>query len=80
MAADGIENEATRAFHEEDIYNPIDPEDLRRWLAEAGFCDVAIDVYDLGWLIRPPPDRAFRGPTLFLRLTAPSAGRGPAHR
>jgi SAM-dependent methyltransferase len=50
VAADGIENEATRAFHVEDIYNPIDPDDLGRWLDQAGFSAVEIEVYDLGWV------------------------------
>ena len=50
VAADGIENEATRAFHEDDVYNPIDPEDLARWLDQAGFSAVEIAVYDLGWI------------------------------
>jgi SAM-dependent methyltransferase len=50
VAADGIENETTRAFHEDDVYNPIDPEDLGRWLGEAGFSAVEIAVYDLGWI------------------------------
>jgi SAM-dependent methyltransferase len=50
VAADGIENEGTRAFHTDDTYNPIDPEDLRRRLADAGFTAVEIGVYDLGWL------------------------------
>jgi SAM-dependent methyltransferase len=50
VAADGVENEATRAHHEDDVYNPIDPDDLRRRLADAGFSAVEIAVYDLGWL------------------------------
>jgi SAM-dependent methyltransferase len=50
VAADGIENEATRAFHDDDIYNPIDPDDLRRWLAAAGFSAIDIAVYDIGWV------------------------------
>jgi SAM-dependent methyltransferase len=50
VATDGIENDATRAFHEDDIYNPIDPDDLRRWLTGAGFGVVDVGVYDLGWL------------------------------
>jgi len=50
VAADGIENEGTRAFHTDDVYNPIDPDDLRRWLAAAGFSAIEIRVYDLGWL------------------------------
>jgi SAM-dependent methyltransferase len=50
VAADGIENEGTRAFHIDDVYNPIDPEDLRRRLADSGFSHIEIGVYDLGWL------------------------------
>ncbi len=50
VAADGIENETSRAFHEDDIYNPIDPDDLGRWLDEAGFTSVDIAVYDPGWV------------------------------
>jgi len=50
VAADGIENDATRAFHSDDVYNPIDPEDLGRRLAEAGFTDIDVGLYDLGWL------------------------------
>jgi SAM-dependent methyltransferase len=50
VAADGTENETSRAFHEADIYNPIDPDDLGRWLDEAGFTSVAIAVYDPGWV------------------------------
>lgn len=50
VAADGVENEGTRAFHVDDVYNPIDPDTLQRWLAAAGFSAIEIGVYDLGWL------------------------------
>jgi SAM-dependent methyltransferase len=50
VAADGVENEATRAFHVDDVYNPIDPEDLDRRLRAAGFSEIEIRLYDLGWL------------------------------
>jgi SAM-dependent methyltransferase len=49
VATDGIENDVTRSFHVDDTYNPIDPEDLRRWLAAAGFSAVEVSLYDLGW-------------------------------
>lgn len=49
VAVDGIENDATRAFHVDDIYNPIDPDDVRLWLSDAGFSDVDVAVYDIGW-------------------------------
>jgi SAM-dependent methyltransferase len=49
VATDGIENDVTRSFHVDDIYNPIDPEDLRRWLAAAGFSGIEVATYELGW-------------------------------
>jgi ubiquinone/menaquinone biosynthesis C-methylase UbiE len=52
VAVDGIENDATRAFHVDDIYNPIDPDDLRRWLDDVGFSAVEVSVYDVGWVCR----------------------------
>ncbi len=50
VAADGVENEGSRAFHIDDAYNPIDPDDLRRWLSDAGFASIEIAVYDIGWI------------------------------
>jgi SAM-dependent methyltransferase len=50
VAADGIENEGSRAFPEDDVYNPIDPDELAVWLDQAGFSAVEIAVYDLGWV------------------------------
>jgi SAM-dependent methyltransferase len=50
VAADGIENESSRSFHEGDIYNPIDPDDLRVRLTTAGFTSLDIRVHDLGWM------------------------------
>jgi SAM-dependent methyltransferase len=50
VAADGTENEGSRAFHQDDVYNPIDPDDLAAWLAQAGFSAVEIAVYDIGWV------------------------------
>jgi SAM-dependent methyltransferase len=50
VAADGTYNEATAVFHEGDTYNPIEPEDLSARLADAGFVDVDVRVYDLGWV------------------------------
>lgn len=49
VAADGIENDLTRSFHVDDIYNPIDPDDLRRWWADAGFSAINVEVYERGW-------------------------------
>jgi SAM-dependent methyltransferase len=50
VAADGIDNEGTRQFHADDIYNPIDPQPLYGRLTEAGFTAVEVRVYDLGWI------------------------------
>jgi SAM-dependent methyltransferase len=50
VAADGIYNEATTQFHENDTYNPIDPGELDTRLCRAGFEDVDIRTYDLGWV------------------------------
>ena len=50
VAADGTYNEATAAFHEGDTYNPIDPEELGTRLDRAGFDDVDVRTYDLGWV------------------------------
>jgi len=50
VAADGVENESTRLFHADDIYNPIDPETLDRRLTQCGFTSIDVRVYDLGWI------------------------------
>ncbi len=50
VAADGIENEATRQFHVDDIYNPIDPEALHHRLDRAGFASIEVRVYEIGWI------------------------------
>jgi SAM-dependent methyltransferase len=50
VAADGTYNEGTAAFHEGDTYNPIEPDDLERRLHSAGFDDVAVRTYELGWV------------------------------
>jgi SAM-dependent methyltransferase len=50
VAADGTYNEGTAAFHEGDTYNPIDPDDLAGRLGRAGFEDVEVRTYDLGWV------------------------------
>ncbi len=50
VAADGTYNDATASFHEGDTYNPIDPEDLPARLGRAGFLDLDVRTYDLGWV------------------------------
>jgi SAM-dependent methyltransferase len=50
VAADGSYSEATALFHEGDTYNPIEPGDLARRLAAAGFGGVEVRTYELGWV------------------------------
>jgi SAM-dependent methyltransferase len=50
VAADGVWNEGSKAFHEGDIYNPIEPGDLEQRLYETGFTSVVVRSYDPGWV------------------------------
>jgi ubiquinone/menaquinone biosynthesis C-methylase UbiE len=43
---DSIESEERRAFHEGDVYNPIDPADLADRLRAAGFAEVTVEPRD----------------------------------
>ena len=52
VAADGVYDEATVAFHEGDIYNPIDPAELESRLSTAGFRDIEIGRFVFGWMCR----------------------------
>jgi SAM-dependent methyltransferase len=49
VAADGVPSDASRAFHDGDTYNPIDPEDLDQRLRAVGFVSVNVQLHDLGW-------------------------------
>ena len=50
VAVDGVDSEGTRLFHEGDTYNPIDPDALPARLDAAGFTDITVDLFDLGWI------------------------------
>ena len=50
VAADSGYREETLLFHEGDTYKPVEPEDLPERLGAAGFVDVDVRVYDLGWM------------------------------
>ena len=52
VAADGIANDNSRAFHTDDVYNPLDPADLEHRLDAAGFMSIDVGVHDLGWTCR----------------------------
>jgi SAM-dependent methyltransferase len=50
VAADGSENEGTRQFHVDDVYNPIDPATLESRLLRSGFISLEVRIHDLGWI------------------------------
>lgn len=49
VAADGVRSDASRAFHQDDTYNPIDPEALGQRLESVGFTSIDVQRHDLGW-------------------------------
>jgi SAM-dependent methyltransferase len=49
IAADGVFSEASLAFHQDDTYNPIDPDGLPDRLEQVGFRSVNVAMHDLGW-------------------------------
>jgi len=50
IAADAAPQDQLDAFHEGDTYNPIGPDDLEPRLRDAGFTDIEIRDYELGWI------------------------------
>ena len=50
VAADGIYSDGSALFHQDDTYNPIDPDELEPLLTAAGFDSVRVRTYDLGWV------------------------------
>jgi SAM-dependent methyltransferase len=50
VAADGVYSDGSAVFHQDDTYNPIDPDELEPRLAAAGFGSVRVRTYDLGWV------------------------------
>ena len=50
VAADGIYSDGSALFHQDDTYNPIDPDELEPLLTAAGFDSVQVRTYDLGWV------------------------------
>jgi ubiquinone/menaquinone biosynthesis C-methylase UbiE len=49
VASDSLGSEELKVHHEDDTYNPVDPDTLPDRLAAAGFADVNVRVNDLGW-------------------------------
>lgn len=50
VAVDSVGSPELRDFHEGDTYHPIDPDTLPARLTAAGFTDVAVRQYSLGWI------------------------------
>jgi SAM-dependent methyltransferase len=50
VAADGSPRLEADAFHEGDTYHPIHPDALRTRLAAAGFTNIQVRDYELGWI------------------------------
>ena len=51
VAADGVYSEGSAAFHQDDTYNPIDPDELEPAAAAApASTSVRVRTYDLGWV------------------------------
>jgi SAM-dependent methyltransferase len=46
IGTDGLDTEATRLFHDKDVFVPIDPGTLGARLEAAGFTDVRVEVAD----------------------------------
>ncbi len=49
VAADSTPRDDLDAFHEGDTYHPIDPDGLGPRLRAAGFTEIEVALYDLGW-------------------------------
>jgi SAM-dependent methyltransferase len=48
-ATDSLENDAIRSFHEDDIFVPVDPDELPARLRRAGFAAVRVEKNDYAW-------------------------------
>lgn len=49
VASDSLGSDELAAHHEDDTYNPVDPDGLPARLAAAGFCDVEVRTNPYGW-------------------------------
>jgi len=49
VACDGLPSEDLKAFHEDDVYNPIALDDVAPRLEAAGFRDVKVRSNEYGW-------------------------------
>ena len=52
VASDSLGSDELAAFHEDDVYNPIDPATLEARLLAAGFGSVDVHTNEFGWSAR----------------------------
>jgi SAM-dependent methyltransferase len=52
VASDSIASEDLAAFHDDDVYNPIDPDTLDARFTAAGFASVEVRANEFGWAAR----------------------------
>jgi hypothetical protein len=51
VASDSLGSEELAAHHEDDTYNPVDPDSLPDRLTAAGFTDVDVRTNPYGWAV-----------------------------
>ncbi len=49
VASDSVASEELAAFHDGDVYNPVDPATVRARLLDAGFATVEVRSNEFGW-------------------------------
>jgi SAM-dependent methyltransferase len=52
VASDSLGSDELRAFHDGDVYNPVDPSGAETRLRAAGFLDVSVKTNEFGWAAR----------------------------
>ena len=52
VASDSVGSEDLAAFHDDDVYNPVDPDTLDARFAAAGFASVEVRANEFGWAAR----------------------------
>jgi SAM-dependent methyltransferase len=52
VASDSLGSDDLKAFHDDDVYNPVDPDGVEARLRAAGFAEVAVKANEFGWAAR----------------------------
>lgn len=52
VASDSLGSDELKAFHDDDVYNPVDPAGVETRLRTAGFVDVTVKSNEFGWAAR----------------------------